>query len=137
MYATITAALVKQPASYSHALPVASAVAGLVFWPIAYACYIASYYTDAANADGLAREYSVAFPGSAWPAGTPPLAPPALEAYARATSFSQDISFGYGFALAVIANGLSAAWLLHHFAYVRPALAAAAAADEDAKGAAA
>ena len=140
-YVTVTSAFVKQTASSGHVLSIASAVAGLIFWPIAWACYAVSYSEDAAALGGTTSSYSSLYKGCGGVlAGADglvkwcsPDAPPGgavcntmdYECPKRAETFIGDVALGYGFTFAVIANALAFLWLVDFFVYTRPALAQA------------
>lgn len=101
-----------------------AAVAGFIFWPIAWGCYIAEYQVDIAYYNVQLEQLQEEYGG----ATTLPsrLSPQQTERLLN-SRFSTQAGFSEGFALAVIANILAVVWLVHEFAVVRPALTAAAA----------
>ena len=89
---------------HAEAVPRACAVAGLVFWPIAWGTYVAAWTTDAIAMPAAAAKYADVFGGGA-------------------ASYYTACDLSYGFALAVIANGLCLVWLIDDRYFTRPLLA--------------
>lgn len=95
-----------KPSVLATTINLVTAVVGLVFWPIAWASYTKVSVMDLEWAETV---------------GVPKI----FVEYDTVEIAEAEVEFGYGFVLAVVANGLCLLWVLDHFLFTAKAEAEA------------